>query len=169
VELVGLENAFEISIIIYVVEVVGAFIALFLVDRYGRRLLLLPSVFFMALTMFIVGTLDTKQPRSKGTDYGILIMIMLFAFAFCIASGPLGWVVAAEFCVGRNRNRIMTLGTFGFWIMAWLVTFAMPYMYTAMGPNYVMCTVSLVPAIFYLYTLASARPSAKVWKRSVCC
>lgn len=155
VELVGLENAFEISIIIYVVEVVGAFIALFLVDRYGRRLLLLPSVFFMALTMFIVGTLDIKQPRSKGADYGILIMIMLFAFAFCIASGPLGWVVAAEFCVGRNRNRIMTLGTFGFWIMAWLVTFAMPYMYTAMGPKlcYVYCVTSASYFLFIYFSI----------------
>lgn len=135
VESVGLKDPFLISIMIYCIQTVGAFISLFLVDRFGRRPLLLPTTLLMVLQMLVVGCLDIHQPRNQASNNGIVAMITLFSFTFCLAAGPLTWVVATETCVGRNRNRIMTLGTFAFWLMAWVVTFTMPYMYTAMGPK----------------------------------
>ena len=147
---IGLSNGFVVTTIIYVVEVVGAFIALFLIDRYGRRPLLLPTCAIMASQMFVIGCLDIKQPRSIQVDNGIVSMIILFVLFFCLASGPLAWVVATESCVGRNSNRIiMTLGTFSFWLTAWVVTFTLPYLYVAIGPKLCFIYAGLCSVYFF--------------------
>jgi SP family sugar:H+ symporter-like MFS transporter len=36
-------------------------------------------------------------------------------------------------CVGPNRSKIMGIGTAAFWIVAWAVTFTLPYLYNANG------------------------------------
>ena len=59
----------------------------------------------------------------------IVAMIMLYVWAFNLAWGPLAWACATELSHGKNKTKIMSVGTAGFWICAWAVTFTLPYLF----------------------------------------
>ena len=56
-------------------------------------------------------------------------MYFLYLFVFNLSWGPLAWTVASELSTGRNKEKIMALGTASFWLMAFIVTFTLPYLY----------------------------------------
>ena len=75
-----------------------------------------------------------------------------------MAWGPLAWVVATELSVGKNRQKIMSVGTAFFWLSAFIVTFTMPYLYDATEANleaqigYIYAGGSLIAMVFvYFY------------------
>ncbi|KAK4705131.1 MFS transporter, SP family, sugar:H+ symporter, partial [Phenoliferia sp. Uapishka_3] len=128
-ESIGFNNAFTVTIITDIVEVVGVLVSFFLVNRIGRRPLLLWTTVMMAALLLVCGILGTIKDPSKAVNSAIASMIIIYVFFFNLAWGPLAWVVATELAGGRNRSRIMSVGTAAFWVAAWAVTFTLPYLY----------------------------------------
>ncbi|KAJ9111072.1 hypothetical protein QFC19_001270 [Naganishia cerealis] len=132
---IGQDNAFLYTIIVDVIEVVGVIVSLFLVNRIGRRPLLISTGIFMTFTDIVIGAIGIKRDRSDAENTAIVAMIMLYVFAFNLAWGPLAWAVATELSHGKNKTKIMSIGTAGFWICAWAVTFTLPYLFDADQAN----------------------------------
>ncbi|KAJ9108193.1 hypothetical protein QFC20_003556 [Naganishia adeliensis] len=126
---IGQTNAFLYTIIVDVIEVVGVIVSLFLVNRIGRRPLLISTGIFMTATDIVIGAIGIKKERTDSENTAIVAMIMLYVFAFNLAWGPLAWAVATELSHGKNKTKIMSIGTAGFWICAWAVTFTLPYLF----------------------------------------
>lgn len=159
IEDVGLSDAFLWTIIIDICEVLGVIVSFFLVNRFGRRPLLIWTSIVMIISLIIVGGLGTPANPTHGAKVGIVVMLMIYVFFFNLAWGPLAWTVAAEAANGVNRSKIMAVGTGGFWIIAFLVTFTLPYLYDAGEANlgamvgYVYaggCILSLLFVYFYI-------------------
>ncbi|ORY31590.1 sugar transporter [Naematelia encephala] len=136
--LVGLKNTFIITIIVDIIEVLGVLASFFVVNRFGRRDLLISTGIFMFLTLLVVGCLGAVAGQGDFETYlaahpsfgkAVAAMICLYVFAFNVAWGPLAWVVAAEMSTGRNRQKHLSIGTTLFWIAAWAVTFTLPYLF----------------------------------------
>ncbi|EPQ32273.1 uncharacterized protein PFL1_00470 [Pseudozyma flocculosa PF-1] len=142
---VGLTNSFLMSIIVTVIEVVGVLVSFPLVQNFGRRPLLLWTSVPMFMSLFVVAGIGTKglPPSGQTLPYPgvitvaegrtIAAMICVYVFAFNLAWGPLAWVCASELGTGRNRSKIMSIGTTCFWITAWAVTFTLPYLFDNAG------------------------------------
>ncbi|KAL8277948.1 hypothetical protein RQP46_009580 [Phenoliferia psychrophenolica] len=128
-ESIGMTDAFLVTMITDIVEVVGVLVSFLLVNRIGRRPLLLWTTVMMAALLLVCGALGTIKDPSKAVNSAIASMIIIYVFFFNLAWGPLAWVVATELSGGRNRSRIMSIGTAAFWIGAWAVTFTLPYLY----------------------------------------
>ncbi|SNX83427.1 related to HXT1 - Low-affinity hexose facilitator [Melanopsichium pennsylvanicum] len=138
---VGLNDAFTITIIVDVIEVVGVLCSFLLVNRFGRRVLILTTSIPMFIALFVVAGIGTKglPPRGESLPWPgvisvtegrtIAAMICIYVFFFNLAWGPLAWVVASELAVGKNRSKIMSIGTACFWVVAWAVTFTLPYLF----------------------------------------
>ncbi len=138
---VGLKDAFIITIIVDVIEVVGVLCSFLLVNRFGRRTLILWTSIPMFIALFVVAGIGTKglPPQGFSLPYPgvisevegrvIAAMICIYVFFFNLAWGPLAWVVASELAVGKNRSKIMSVGTACFWVIAWAVTFTLPYLF----------------------------------------
>lgn len=45
----------------------------------------------------------------------------------------LGWTIASEMAVGRNRNKIYAIAVASFWITVWVTVFTLPYLYYNAG------------------------------------
>ncbi|RSH91556.1 hypothetical protein EHS25_009855 [Saitozyma podzolica] len=136
--LVGLSDTFIITIIVDCIEVLGVVASFFVVNRFGRRPLLLYTGVFMFITLLVVGCLGAAAGHGTFETYladhpafgkAVAAMICLYVFAFNVAWGPLAWVVAAEMSTGRNRQKHLSIGTTSFWISAWAVTFTLPYLF----------------------------------------
>ncbi|KAL1699970.1 general substrate transporter [Schizophyllum commune] len=147
---VGVGSPFIITIIVDIVEVLGVVVSFFLVNRFGRRPLLLITSAFMTAFLVIVGAMGSlKGHRSQGENNLIAAGIILYVFFFNLAWGPLAWVVATELSGGKNRQKIMSIGTACFWLSAFVVTFTLPYLYDA-------TEAGLEAQIGYIYAGGSA-------------
>ncbi|KAK0186542.1 general substrate transporter [Armillaria mellea] len=104
-----------------IVEVFGVLCSFMVVNRIGRRPLLLSTTVLMAIVLLICGGLGTipAESRSKSVNSAIASMIIIYVFIFNLAWGPLAWVVATELASGKNRTKIMGISTAAFWISAW--------------------------------------------------
>ncbi|TYJ52670.1 hypothetical protein B9479_006719 [Cryptococcus floricola] len=137
--LVGIQDTFIITIIVDCIEVLGVIASFFVVERYGRRPLLIYTGIFMFITLIIVGCMgavagqgDKFEPylaAHPALGKAVAAMICLYVFAFNLSWGPLAWVVAAEMSTGRNRQKHLSIGTALFWFSAWVVTFTLPYLF----------------------------------------
>lgn len=82
------------------VQVVGTIFSFLLVDRAGRRILLLSSAVCSAFTMLIIGVffeLESEDPEST-TDFiwMPLVAMCIFFLVFSIGYGPISWLLIGE-------------------------------------------------------------------------
>lgn len=127
----GVDDAFLITIIVDIIQVVGVLCSFFLVNRFGRRPLLLSTSVPMFIALFVCGGLGTIPTLERNTAQNrcLIAMICIYVFFFNLAWGPLAWSIASECAVGSNRQKLMSLGTACFFISAFVVAFTLPYLF----------------------------------------
>lgn len=124
----GVKDSFLVTIIVDIIEVVGVIASFFVVNRFGRRPLLLYTSIPMVAAMFILGGLGTIE-RNDAENKVVIFCICLFVFFFNVGWGPLAWVVASECATGSNRQKLMSLGSATFFLWAFVVAFTLPYLF----------------------------------------
>lgn len=151
---VGVQNAFGASVVIGLVNVLFTFVAIALVDRAGRRPLLIVGLTVQMIALSTVGGLF----MAGASGFLLLLAILVFIGAFAMALGPLPWIICAEVFPNRIRGRAMSVATFTIWTSCYVVaqTFPMLNDHPAIGPAktflvYAVCSaLGLVFVIFKL-------------------
>jgi len=131
---VGLgDHAFLLSVISGIVNVLVTFIAIALVDRIGRRLLLLIGSIGMAIPLgleavaFSFATLHDGQltlPAAWATVS--VISANVFIVAFGATWGPLVWVLLGEIFPSRIRARALGIAAAAQWIANFIISETFP-------------------------------------------
>jgi len=86
-----------------------------LIDRIGRRPLLLVSLTGMALSLFVLG-LAFSLPKLAGSLGWIAVgSLMVYVGSFAVGLGPVFWLVLSEIYPLRIRGRAMSVGTVANW------------------------------------------------------
>jgi len=99
------------SVGVGVVNVVLTMAAMQLIDRVGRRPLLLVSLAGMALSLFVLG-LAFALPQASGNLGWIAVgSLMIYVGSFAIGLGPVFWLVLSEIYPLHIRGRAMSIGT----------------------------------------------------------
>jgi SP family arabinose:H+ symporter-like MFS transporter len=119
---VGVKDAFTASALIGLVNVIFTFVAIALVDRAGRRSLLLVGLGVQVVALGAVGLM--LQTAASGP--ALLATILLFIAAFAMALGPIPWIVCSEIFPTRTRGRAMSVATFTIWTACYLVAQTFP-------------------------------------------
>jgi SP family arabinose:H+ symporter-like MFS transporter len=148
---VGIQDAFQSSVIIGVVNVAFTLVAIALVDRAGRRPLLLVG---LAVQVLALGTVGWMFHVGAG-GVPLLIGIVVFIAAFGMALGPIPWILCSEIFPTKIRGRAMSLATFTIWTACYIVaqTFPMLNDSPAIGPAktfWVYAFCSLLGFVFVL-------------------
>ncbi|KAJ4364150.1 hypothetical protein N0V83_009605 [Neocucurbitaria cava] len=135
---IGLNDPFLMSIIVFVIQVVTVFVAVLCANTIPRRPLLLTTTLMMMGSIFIVGCLGIPGGDVSSTAGKVIISFVIIEItAFNFAWGPLGWTIASEMAVGRNRNKIYAVAVACFWVTVWATVFTLPYLYYSanLGPK----------------------------------
>lgn len=94
-------NEYWSSIIVAIVQVLATIAGTFLVDRAGRRPLLILSELVMGLSFVALGVFFfLKKENHDVIPHGLgwlpLVSVIIFIVAFSIGIGPLSWTVMGE-------------------------------------------------------------------------
>ena len=130
-------DSFTISVATSVVNVAVTIVAIFLVDRIGRRPLLLLGSAGMALSLGVMSVVfatatkvmvDGQLTPELGPVAGpvALIAANLFVVFFGVSWGPLMWVLLGEMFPNRIRGAALAVAGAVPWIANWAVTVSFP-------------------------------------------
>ncbi|MGH9535471.1 MAG: MFS transporter, partial [Terriglobales bacterium] len=97
--------------IIGIVNILTTVLAIFLVDRVGRKPLLIVGSAGMAASLFYVGYAFARHLTGLGVFIGVVAYIIFFA----VSLGPVVWLMIAEIYPTRIRGAAMSLATFCEW------------------------------------------------------
>ncbi|KAL1650374.1 hypothetical protein SLS58_001191 [Diplodia intermedia] len=135
---IGLDDPFLMTLIVFIIQVVVVFAAVLCANKLPRRPLLLITTGIMTISIFIVGCLGIPGGQVSETFGKVIISFVIIEItAFNFAWGPLGWTIASEMAVGRNRNKIYAIAVACFWVTVWVTVFTLPYLYYSahLGPK----------------------------------
>lgn len=131
------------TVITSVVNVATTLIAIALIDKIGRKPLLLIGSSGMAVTLitmaviFANATLVDGKPNLPGAS-GVIALIAanLFVVAFGMSWGPVVWVLLGEMFPNRIRAAALGLAAAGQWAANWLITVTFPGLRNHLGLAY---------------------------------
>jgi len=126
----GAEAAIAASVIVGVVNVVFTIIALFIIDKLGRRKLYFIGVSGIALSLVCMG-LGFMLPGA-GKWFLVVSMLVYIAF-FAISLGPLGWLIITEVFPTKVRGIGASIGSLSNWGFNTLVVWTFYKMASAIG------------------------------------
>jgi sugar porter (SP) family MFS transporter len=128
--------------------------AVFLVERVGRRKLMLFGAVGQAATMAILAGVNS---RTDATGFQIAGIVFLFVFNTFFAVGWLGmtWLYPAEIVPLRIRAPANALSTSANWIFNFLVVMITPVAFNNIGYRtyiiFAAINASMVPCVYFFY------------------
>lgn len=120
----GTDSALLQTIIVGIINLSFTTLAIFTVDKFGRRPLMITGSIGMAVSMFLLGMLFF----SGNLGIGALIVMLLYTASFAVSWGPVCWVLLAEIFPNQIRGSAMALAVAVQWIANYLVSWTFPMM-----------------------------------------
>ena len=110
------------QIVVGAVNLSFTVLAIFTVDRFGRRPLMIIGASIMAVSMLILGT--TFYNHAVGL--GSLVCMLVYTAGFAMSWGPVCWVLLAEIFPNSVRSTVMSIAVAAQWIANFLVSWSFP-------------------------------------------
>ncbi|CAJ1934062.1 unnamed protein product [Sphenostylis stenocarpa] len=146
----GASDATRVSILLGVFKLIMTGIAVVVVDKLGRRPLLLGGVSGIVISLFLLGSYYVFLDNAPVVA---VVGLLLYVGCYQISFGPIGWLMIAEIFPLRLRGRglgIAVLVNFG---ANALVTFAFSPLKELLGAGilfYIFCVIA-VASLSFIY------------------
>ncbi|MEI9965594.1 MAG: sugar porter family MFS transporter [Caulobacteraceae bacterium] len=114
----GTNAAFLQTVVVGAVNMLFTVVAIFTVDRFGRKPLLIVGGLVMTVAMAVLGTLFLLGQAGPAA----LAAMLLYVAGFAMSWGPVVWVLLAEMFPNAIRNKAMAIAVAGQWIANLLVS-----------------------------------------------
>ena len=151
-------QSFLITVITSIVNIATTLIAIALIDKIGRKPLLLIGSAGMATTLatmaVIFGTAEQVNgaPQLHGAAGPIaLVAANLFVVAFGMSWGPVVWVLLGEMFPNRIRAAALGLAAAGQWAANWLITVTFPGLREVLGLAYGFYALCAVLSLLFVW------------------
>lgn len=123
---VGTNASLLQSISVGATNLLFTFVALFLIDKYGRRTLLMWGSVGMVFFLGMLSKAFFTNNFSELGGYGVMIYLMGFIAFFAFSQGAVLWVVLSEIFPNKVRSKGQALGSFTHWIFAAALIWGFP-------------------------------------------
>ena len=112
------------TIVMGFVNVVFTVVAIFTVDKWGRRPLLITGSIGMAISMFAISMLSFNNIIGIST----LVFIIIYTASFMMSWGPICWVLISEIFPNKIRGKAVAVAVAFQWIANYLISSTFPFM-----------------------------------------
>jgi MFS transporter, SP family, arabinose:H+ symporter len=150
-EMTGLESQAALlqSVGIGITNLIFTFVGLWLIDRAGRRTLLVAGSLGYILSLGLIAW-------SFSTGQLTVVPVLIFAFiaSHAIGQGAVIWVLISEIFPNKQRAFGQSFGSFTHWFFAASITLLFPVMAEAMLPQFIFgffCVMMILQLIWVVF------------------
>lgn len=161
----GLATAFGQSVFVGLVNVGMTFVAIWLIDRLGRKPLLCIGIVGMTLSLLTIAWAFATHAPSGGSStvshpQAVLVAIAAFVASFAISLGPVMWVLLSE--IFPNERRAGAIAVVGFWnsLVSSSVTLLFPFALATLGSSGTFLAFASISALGFVF-IAMLAPETK--------
>lgn len=127
----ALNDALGSQVIIGTINMIFTILAILLIDKFGRKPLLLSGTLGMFISVIAIGFLFYFN-RAEGILLLSLLLVFIASFAFSL--GPVVWVILSEIYPTKIRGRAMSIATMAVWIATATLGQFLPLSLDNLGP-----------------------------------
>ncbi len=141
-------DAFGSQVTIGVINVLFTLVAIWKIDSYGRRPLLLLGVGGVTVSLIVIGIYFFLGISGSSI---LLLYFLLFIACFAFSFGPVCWVIISEIFPTKIRGRAMSIATFSLWITNAVIGQLFPWLLeniNAYGTFWFFAATSIIGFIF---------------------
>ena len=143
-------SAFLQSVLVSLVNLAVTLLALLVVDRAGRKTLMLAGTTVQCISFAMVGWLY----HMHGSGAAILVFVMTFVTGHAFGNGVACWVVISEIYPTKVRGRAMSMATTALWLVGYLGNQVFPVMQLHLGNDGTFWCLSAAALVGFICTLS---------------
>ena len=147
----GISDILMNIVVTGIINVVFTFVAIFLVDRIGRR----PLLLFGAGGLTFIYLLMGAAYYFHLTGVALLIIVVAAIACYAMSLAPVMWVVVSEIFPNAVRGVAMSIATFALWAACFVLTYTFPLLNKAMG----------AAGTFWIYGVICLLGFVFIWRR----
>ncbi|KAF5279761.1 hypothetical protein FQA39_LY05451 [Lamprigera yunnana] len=155
------------TIVVGVIQCIATFVSSLVIDRLGRRILLLLSDLFMAISGILLGLFFSLKDRQLVDNETIsslgflpILALSVFFIVFSLGFGPIPWMISSELFPAEIKSvSSSAAGTFN-WFMAFLITKFYLSLKVAIGGDstfYLFSAISICGTIFVFFVVPETK------------
>jgi MFS transporter, SP family, arabinose:H+ symporter len=146
----GTSSALMQTIAVGAVNLTFTLVSLRLIDRWGRKPLLVVGAIGMAISLSVMaGAFYTRHFEG----YLVLVFILLFIASFAVSIGPVSWVVIAEIFPNKLRSKAMSVAIVSLWTSTFLVSLTFPVILERFGGGAAFAIFAAMCILLLLYVV----------------
>ncbi|AZS18085.1 MFS transporter [Paenibacillus lutimineralis] len=145
----GTNAALIQTIFVGIINLLFTILAIWLIDKVGRKMLLLIGSSAMLICLIVIGA-----AFQTGHTSGPLVLVFILAYvaAFALSLGPVVWVVISEIFPNRIRGKATAIASMALWTADYIVSQAFPPMLNSAGPALTFWIFGLMALITVVFT-----------------
>ncbi|MBP1963858.1 sugar porter family MFS transporter [Paenibacillus aceris] len=137
------------TILVGLINFLFTILAIWLIDKVGRKPLLLGGSALMTVSLFVIG-LQFHSGEPSGLL--VLIFILLYVAAFAISLGPVVWVLISEIFPNRIRGKATAIASMALWMADYVVSQTFPPMLSSAGPAMTFWIFGFMSLFTFIFT-----------------
>ncbi len=147
---IATDTAMLQAVAVGVTNMLFTIIAMYFIDRFGRKTLLLIGAVGM---FFSLAGAALRFYQNDFSGWGILIYIVGFIASFAFSQGAVIWVFLAEIFPNTVRAKGQALGSFTHWIMNAIIAWTFPVVLSVLGGGtvFMFFGVMMIPFFFFVW------------------
>lgn len=145
----GTNGALVQTIMVGFINFIFTILALWLIDRVGRKALLLIGSSLMAVCLLVIG-FAFQTGHTSGLL--ILISILVYVAAFAISLGPVVWVIMSEIFPNHIRGKATAIASMMLWLADYVVSQSFPPLLSSAGPAITFWIFGVLALFTFLFT-----------------
>ena len=126
---IGRDAAFMQTVSIGAMNLLFTFVSIWLVDKAGRKTLLIGGAAVQVVALLGVGWMFA----SGNSGLPLLACIIVFTASFAAAMGPIPWIVISEIFPTKIRGQAVSIATLVLWTSCYIVSQTFPMLVKAIG------------------------------------
>jgi sugar porter (SP) family MFS transporter len=123
-----IKSPFLISMITTIVNVCSTPISFYIIERFGRRTIMIWGALGMVVCQYIVAIVGVTDGNSTAAVQAMIAFICIYIAFFATTWGPGAWVVIGEVFPLPIRSRGVALSTASNWLWNCIIAVITPYM-----------------------------------------
>ena len=150
------DNTFINIVVTGIANLIFTFVAIYTVDRLGRRALMLIGAGGLAGIYAILGLCYYMEMSGV-----LMVALVVFAIAcYAMSLGPVTWVLLSEIFPNRVRAVAVATGTFALWVASCTLTYTFPFLNAGLGTSgtfWIYACICLAGFLFFLKKLPETK------------